>query len=152
MTWKNTLLNSKNMVMHLESKFRMSLVFVTTFFVVVLLLFFLLGGGGGGGVLRQLVAQTNFEFKISGPLVTSLSKVDFNDNYSFIQQNFTCHMESARKRKMHVELESLHLQHLLSHNSLAECFTKKKNKQNFHDHAAYDYSREYKSRWSVTTI
>ena len=40
----------------------------------------------------------------------------------------------------------------LFHNSLAECFTKKKNKQHFHDHAAYDYSREYKSRWSVTTI
>ena len=40
MTWKNTLLNSENVVMHLESKFMMSLVFATTFF---------LGGGGGGG-------------------------------------------------------------------------------------------------------
>ena len=48
---------------------------------------------------------------------------------------------------MHVELE-----HLLSHNSLAKCFTKKKNEQHFHDHAAYDYSREYNSHWSVTTI
>ena len=67
-------------------------------------------------------------------------------------KTFTCHMESARKRKMHVELESLHMQHLLCHNAPAECFTKKKNKQDFHDHAAYNYSREYKSRWSVTTI
>ena len=45
-------------------------------------------------------------------------------------------MESARKRKMHVDPESLHLQQLLCHNSLAECFTtkkgtKKKNKQHF---------------------
>ena len=40
----------------------MSLVFATTFFF----LFFF--GGGGVGVLRQLVAQTDFEFKISGPL------------------------------------------------------------------------------------
>ena len=52
---------------------------------------------------------------------------------------------------------SIHLQHLLSHNSLAECFTKKKNKQHFHDHhdhAAYDCSREYmyKRRLSITTI
>ena len=61
-------------------------------------------------------------------------------------------MESARKRKKHVELESIHLQQMLSHNSLAECFTKKINKQHFHDHAANDYSREYKSRWSVKTI
>ena len=45
--------------MHLESKFTMSLVFSTTFFF---------WGGGGGGVLRHLVVQTDFEFKISGPL------------------------------------------------------------------------------------
>ena len=63
-----------------------------------------------------------------------------------MQQIFTCHMESTRKRKMRVELESIHLQHLLSHNSLAECFTKKKNRQHFHDHAANYYNREYKSR------
>ena len=53
---------------------------------------------------------------------------------------------------MHEELGSLHLQPSLSHNLIAVCFTKKKNKQHFHDHAAYDYSRGYKSRWSVTTI
>ena len=69
---------------------------------------------------------------------------------TMITIHFTCHMESARKRKLHAELESLHLQYLLSHNSIAECFTKKKNKQHFHDHAAYDYSRVYKSRCSVT--
>ena len=62
MTWKNTLLNSKNVLMHLESKFTRSLVFATTVF----LCFFF---GGGGGVLHQLVAQTDFEFKISGPLL-----------------------------------------------------------------------------------
>ena len=28
----------------------------------------------------------------------------------------------------------------------------KKNTRHFHDHATYDYSRENKSRWSVTTI
>ena len=56
-----------------------------------------------------------------------------------MQQIYTCHMESVRKRKMHVELESILLQHLLS---IAECFTKKKNKRHFHDHAANDYSRE----------
>ena len=41
-----------------------------------------------------------------------------------------CHMEIARKRKMQVELESLHLQHLLSHNSLAECLLKKQQHNN----------------------
>ena len=61
-------------------------------------------------------------------------------------------MKSVRKHKMHVDLESVHLQPLLSHNSLAECFTKKKNKQHFHHDAANDYSREYKGRWSVKTI
>ena len=55
-------------------------------------------------------------------------------------------------KKIHVELESLPLQHLLSHNSIAERFTKKKRKQYCHDHAAYDYNRQYTSRWSVTTL
>ena len=52
--------------MHLESKFTMSLVFVTTFYVLFCLfgVFF----GGGAVVLRHLVVQTDFEFKISGPL------------------------------------------------------------------------------------
>ena len=51
----------------------MSLVFATTFFVC--LLFFLFGGGGGGGggggVLRHSAVQTDFEFEISGPLVST---------------------------------------------------------------------------------
>ena len=45
-------------------------------------------------------------------------------------------MESARKHKMPVDLESINLPPLLSHNSLAECFTKKKNKQHFHHDVA----------------
>ena len=60
--------------------------------------------------------------------------------------------KKARKRKMHVELESVHLQYLLSLISLGECFAKKKSEQHFHDHVVNDYSREYKSRWSVKTI
>ena len=55
--------------MHLESKFTMSLVFDTSFFYFFFLFFFWGGGGGGGGVLRHLVVQTDFEFKISGPLL-----------------------------------------------------------------------------------
>ena len=46
--------------MHLESKFTMSLVFAFFF-------------GGGGGVLRHLVVQTDFEFKISGLLAPTPS-------------------------------------------------------------------------------
>ena len=37
------MINSENVVMHLESKFTMTLVFATTFFL------FFWGGGGGGG-------------------------------------------------------------------------------------------------------
>ena len=47
-----------------------------------------------------------------------------------MQQNYSYNVESAQKWKMHVDLARLHLQHLffffLSHNSFAECFTKKK--------------------------
>ena len=57
--------------MHLESKFTMSLVFSTTFF-----LFFF--GGGGGGVLHHLVVQTDFEFKISGPLIYMHTQLTFD--------------------------------------------------------------------------
>ena len=42
-----------------------------------------------------------------------------------------CNVGSARKHKMHVELEKLHLQQFLSHKSFAECFTEKKNRQHF---------------------
>ena len=66
MKWKNTLLNSGNVVMHLEAEITMSLVFATTFFFFFF--FFFLLGGGGGGVLRHSAVQTDFEFEISGPL------------------------------------------------------------------------------------
>ena len=62
------------MVMHLESKFTMSLVFATTLFFFYLFFFFGGGGvGGGGWVFRHLVVQTDFEFKISGPLSMLIS-------------------------------------------------------------------------------
>ena len=41
---------------------------------------------------------------------------------------------------------------ILSHNSLAVCFTEKKNRQHFHYPTAYYYSRESKSRWYATAI
>ena len=53
-----------------------------------------------------------------------------------------CNVESAQKRKMHVELARLHVQQFLSNNSFAECFTEKKNRQHFHHPTAYYYSRE----------
>ena len=37
---------------------------------------------------------------------------------------------------------------ILCHNSFAECFTEKKNRQHFHHPTAYYYSRESKSRMS----
>ena len=55
--------------------------------------------------------------------VTSIITFDFRDNYSDIQQNSTCKAGSAQKRKMHMELVSLHLQQFLFHKSFAECFT-----------------------------
>ena len=42
-----------------------------------------------------------------------------------------CQKEKARKSKMNVEIESLDLQHLLSQNSLADCFTKRKTNNIF---------------------
>ena len=54
-------------------------------------------------------------------------------------------MESAQKRKMHVELARLHLQQVLSHISCAECFTERKNRQHFHHPTVYYYSRERRS-------
>ena len=49
-------------------------------------------------------------------------------------------MESAQKRKMHVEFARLHLQQFLCHNSFAECFTV--NRQHFHHPTAYYCSKE----------
>ena len=59
--------------------------------------------------------------------ITSIITFDCRDNYSDILQNTTCNMGSAQKRKLHVELARLHLQHFLFHKSFAECFTYKKN-------------------------
>ena len=43
--------------------------------------------------------------------VSSTITSEFSDNYSGIQQNSTCNMESAQKRKMHLKLQRLPLQH-----------------------------------------
>ena len=84
--------------------------------------------------------------------VKSIITFEFSDNYSGIQQNSTCNVKSAQKRKMHVELAILHLQQFLSHNSFSECFTEKKNRQHFHHPTAYYYSGEGKSRWYASAI
>ena len=84
--------------------------------------------------------------------VKSVITFKFSDNYSGIQQNSMCNVESAQKCKMHVELVRLHLQQFLSRNSFAECFTEKKNRQHFHHHTAYYHSTESKSCWYATTI
>ena len=41
----------------------------------------------------------------------ALSHSNNSDNYSGIQENSTCNLESAQKSKMHVGLARLHLQH-----------------------------------------
>ena len=53
MKWKNTLLNSGNVVNHDVISFRDYVFFV-----------FFGGGGGGGGVLRHWAVQTNFEWGV----------------------------------------------------------------------------------------
>ena len=50
--------------------------------------------------------------------VTSIIQFEFSDNYSCMQQNSMRNVESAQKRKMHVELELLLLQQFLSHSSM----------------------------------
>ena len=58
--------------------------------------------------------------------VASIIVFEFHDNYSDIQQNSTCNAGNAQKRKMHVELERLHLLQFLSRKSFAKYFTEKK--------------------------
>ena len=58
---ENTLLNSENVVMHLEAKITMSLVFVTTFFDVVLFL------GGGGGYFVTWLSRPILSLKFLDP-------------------------------------------------------------------------------------
>ena len=81
--------------------------------------------------------------------VTSIITFDCRDNYSDTQQNSMCKVGSAQKRKMHVELEGLHLQQCLLQTSFAECVPQKKNRQHFHHHTAYDYRKESKSCWGM---
>ena len=50
--------------------------------------------------------------------VTSITTFDCRDNYSGTQQNNTCKVGSAQNRKMHVELERLHLQQCFHKNHL----------------------------------
>ena len=65
----------------------MSLVFATTFFFFFF--FFFWGGGGGVGVLRHLAVQTDFEFKISGPLVVLCnSEKKKNTGQQFFYEEF----------------------------------------------------------------
>ena len=63
----------------------MSIVFATTFFFFFFIFFYLGGGGGGGGVLRHSAVQTDFEFEISGPLITStlrrMKRIPFTKTY-----------------------------------------------------------------------
>ena len=70
--------------------------------------------------------------------------------YSDNQQHSTCKLENAQKRKMHMQLERLHLQDILSHKSFAQCFTKKKNRKHFHSYTACDYRKESKTRVYAT--
>ena len=79
--------------------------------------------------------------------VTSSITFDYSDS----QQNSMCKLGSAQKRKMHMELERLHLQQCLSQKSFAECVPQKKNRQHFHHHTAYDYRKEIKSCWYTTS-
>ena len=60
-------------------------------------------------------------------------------------------MESAYKRKMHVDLERLHLKYF-SHKSFAECFPEKKNRQHVHYHTAYDYSIGLLQQYASLTL
>ena len=70
--------------------------------------------------------------------------------YSDNQQHSTCKLENAQKRKMHLQLERLHLQNILSHKSFAQCFIKKKNRKHFHSYTACDYRKESKTHFYAT--
>ena len=61
-----------------------------------------------------------------------------------------CKVGSPQKRNMHVELERLHLQQCFHKNHLLNVSLKKKKRQHFHHHTAYDYRKESKSRWYTT--
>ena len=58
--------------------------------------------------------------------VTRIVAFEFSDNYSGIQQNSTCNVESALKRKMHVDLDRLYLQYFFHTNHLLNVSLKRK--------------------------
>ena len=60
------------------------------------------------------------------PEVTDILSFDRHNNYSGTQQNFTCKVGSAQKRKTHVELERLHLQYFFHTNHLLNVSLKRK--------------------------
>ena len=63
------------------------------------------------------------------------SQALYHSNSMIIIQGFS-KAGSAQKRKMHAELEKLHLQQFLSHKAFAVCFTEKKIRQHSHHHTA----------------
>ena len=80
--------------------------------------------------------------------VRSSITFDCRDNYSDIQQNSTYKAESAQKRKMHVELARMHLQHFFFPQIVCWMF----HLNNIlHHHTAYDYRKGSKSRWYTTS-
>ena len=80
MKWKNTLLNSGNVVMHLEALITMSLVFATTFFFFL----FFWGGGGGGYFVTRLsrpILSSKFLDPWTNVMYIQKFKLDFLRNY-----------------------------------------------------------------------
>ena len=55
-----------------------------------------------------------------------------------------------KNEKMHVQLERLHLQDILSHKSFAQYFIKKKNRKDFHSYTVCDYRKESKTHFYAT--
>ena len=57
---------------------------------------------------------------------------------------------NAQKRKMHVQLETLHLQDFLSHKSFAQCSLKRKIRTHFHHYTTCDNRKESKRHFYAT--
>ena len=77
--------------------------------------------------------------------VTSIITFDCHDNYLEIRQNSLCTTGSTKNQQLHIKLERLLLQQVLSDESFAGRLIDKKNKQHFHHHTAYNYRGECKS-------
>ena len=82
--------------------------------------------------------------------VSGIMSFDCHCYYSDTQQHSTCKLGNAQKRKMHVQLERLHLQEFLSHKSFAQCITLKKNRKHFHHYTTYDYRKEVQKAFYAT--